>query len=337
MIDPTVTYPMCMTPHFSERPWGGQRLARVLGKDVPAEGGPYGEAWELSDHPEGRSRVANGMQAGRYFGDLLREWPQRMIGLDEAPERYPLLVKYIDAAEDLSIQVHPNDEQAPEGDRGKTECWFVMDCKPGAEIIVGLEPGVDAEGLRGAAQSGEMEEVIRRLPIYPGCFLYIPAGTVHAILGGTLICEVQQSSNTTYRLWDWNRKPARPLHIEESIAVTNYDPCALPNPTDVREQAPGDWMMLVTNEYFEVRTARMERCTRNTLEMTNPHGLIVNVVEGSGHLQCEEGEPWELKPGSTWYIPARLERWTVESGEDGLRLLVSRSLELDASTQGGGR
>jgi mannose-6-phosphate isomerase len=330
MAQDFVRYPLLMTPIFSARPWGGTRLARILGKAVPAQGGPFGESWELSDHPNGRSAIANGPYAGEQFGDLVRRFPQAMCAVQTSPERFPLLVKYIDAGEDLSIQVHPNDAQAAEvGDRGKTECWFVMDCEEGARLIFGLAPGVSAESLRQAAESGQMDASLRQIPIRPGDFLYVPAGMVHAILAGTLICEVQQSSDTTYRLWDWNRQPPRPLHIEESCRVAQYDPAQVPAASNVRELPAGRWHRLVRNEFFEVSTAVWPAAASATLEVENRHGLVLNVIEGSGRLIAPDWDAEALERGQTWFLPAGLSQWEIETGLEGLRLLMSQSLELD--------
>lgn len=324
-----VKYPLLMQPIFSARPWGGRRLAGVLGKDVPEVGGPWGEAWELSDHPAGRSAVANGPYAGAAFGELTRRFAREMCGVASAPARFPLLIKFIDAGEDLSIQVHPSDATAPAGDRGKTECWYIMDCEPGAGIVYGLADCVSAEGLRRAARSGAMEACLRRVPIRKGDFLDVPAGTVHAILAGTLICEVQQASDTTYRLWDWERQPPRPLHIEESCAVAEYDPAKTPGVVCVTALAPGAWHRLLRNEFFEVRTAAWRAGEGGAAGLANPHGLALNVVEGGGTLTAEGWAPAEtLRAGQTWFLPAGLERWSVRAGGEGLRLLASASLEL---------
>lgn len=328
MSDSFVPQPLLMTPIFSERPWGGRRLAGVLGKSVPAAGGPWGESWELSDHPSGRSAIAAGPYAGLAFGDLVRRFPGPMCAA-AAPERFPLLIKYIDAGDDLSIQVHPSDAQAAAvGDRGKAECWFIMDCEPGAEIIYGLAPDVDPDALRRAASTGAMESCIRRVPIRKGDFIDVPAGAVHAILAGTLICEVQQSSDTTYRLWDWNRQPPRQLHIEESCRVALYDSARIPAIFNVHSLPGGAWNRLLCNEFFEVHTAAWSAGARAAAHLANPHGLALNVVEGEGRLECEGCAPAELRLGQTWFLPAGLERWSVEAGSQGLRLLASASLEL---------
>ncbi|OPZ09120.1 MAG: putative mannose-6-phosphate isomerase YvyI [candidate division BRC1 bacterium ADurb.BinA292] len=332
---PFERYPLLMQPFYSPRPWGGTRLAETLHKDVPRENGPYGEAWELSDHPDGRSTVANGPYAGRLFGDLVREYPRMMCGTERVPERFPLLVKYIDAAEDLSIQVHPSDATAPAGERGKTECWYIMDCAPGAELIYGLQPGVDAERLRAAVRANRVEQVVRRIRIRPGDFVYLPPGTVHAVLGGTLLCEVQQASNATYRLWDWDRKPARALHIEESLAVADYSGQPQLKPVAVESlEATREWVTLVRNDYFEVRTARWEAGELSENSLPNPHGLILNVVAGQGSLKVEGQPPQPLRLGQTWYLPAGLTEWALEAAsveqpvDEYLRVVLSESLEL---------
>lgn len=328
MSDCFERYPLLLDPIFSARPWGGRRLAGVLGKDVPKTGGPWGESWELSDHPSGRSTVAGGPYAGIEFGELVRRFPREMCGAARGPERFPLLIKYIDAGEDLSIQVHPSDASAPRGDRGKTECWYIMDCEPGAQIVYGLAPATTPESLRRAAEDGSMADCLRRVPIQKGDFLDVPAGIVHAILGGTLLCEVQQASDTTYRLWDWDRQPPRELHIDAACAVAQYDAARTPGVCNVTALAPGAWHRLVRNAFFEVRTAAWRAGEGGDVAQANPHGLALNVVAGGGTLASAGGAgPAPLREGQTWFLPAGLERWSVAAGEKGLRLLASESME----------
>jgi mannose-6-phosphate isomerase len=322
-------YPLLMDPFFSPRPWGGDRLRELLGKQVPDEGGPFGEAWELSDHPDGFSRVANGPAAGELFGDLVRRHPRALLALDRAPARYPLLVKYIDNAVALSIQVHPDDAQArPLGERGKFECWFIIDCPPGTEIVRGLKPGVTAGILREAAIDGDLGPVLRRLPIRPGDVVTIPPGVVHALLGKTLLCEIQQAVNLTYRLWDWNRQPPRPLQIEEACAVTRYDAAPLPPPVNVSQLTGGAWQQLVRNPCFEVNTVRWSAGQHVELFAANAHGQVFNVVQGAGTLEIGGCQPERVRLGQTWFVPAGMERWSLEAEAEGLRLLVSQTTEL---------
>ncbi len=323
MSDVFPRVPLLLEPVFSERPWGGKLLESRFGKSVPP-GKTIGESWELSDHPNGRSRIAEGPFAGQEFGDVLRRFPRQMVGVDRLPERYPLLVKFIDAAEDLSIQVHPNDEQAkPKGDRGKTECWYVMECEPGAEIVFGLENGISAEDLRRGARDGSIEDMVARFPISPGMFLFVRAGTVHAILGGTVICEIQQSSDTTYRLWDWNRQPPRPLHIEESIEVTDWKASKI-SPLDVSEitQKP---RVLTDNEFFRVRVLDVDNEMALPTDLSGS-GLIIVCLKGGLTVTAPEGVS-EMNTGNTAFIPATIERATRLTGNKA-RVLLAESKEL---------
>ena len=323
-----IPYPMLMQPYLSPRPWGGEKLSELLEKETPGQGGPFGEAWELSDHPDGRSHVANGIYQGWEFGKLARTFAAALFNTRREIERFPLLIKYIDAAQDLSIQVHPSDRSAPPGERGKTECWFVMHAEPGAVMIHGLQAGVDEAALRRACAEGTVESCVRRVPIFTGDFVYIPAGTVHATMAGSLLCEVQQSSNTTYRFYDWNRQPARELHIEQALAVTNFkaDP-ADPGRFSVNDLSREIWHRLVRNEFFEVRTATWAPGQHIESLISNEHGLIVNVVAGEGTLKIDDHPVEDLKTGQTWFLPAGMAQWDLTCGDVGLRLVVSESLE----------
>lgn len=324
-------YPMRMSPFYSERPWGGRLLSTLLGKDVPDQGGPYGEAWELSDHPKGRSRIANGPYAGRTFGEVVRAFPEQMCGTAHAPQRFPLLIKYIDAGEDLSIQVHPDEPQARAyRERGKTECWYVMACRPGTQVILGLKAGVDIERLRRCAENGHIESCIRRVEIRPGDFIPIQPGTVHAILGGTLLCEIQQASDCTFRLWDWNRQPPRPLHVEDACLVTRLDGKGADNIRNVRELPPMRWHRLVRNAFFQVRVGVVAAGASFAGDRLNPHGQALNVIEGGGRL-IAGGIDQRLAIGQTWFLPAGMVEWSLVADDAGLGVLLSESMELAGS------
>lgn len=314
-----------MAPYFSPRPWGGTRLRDTLGKAVPANE-TCGESWELSDHPDGPSRIADGPFAGMLFGDLVRAQPRAMIGRDQPPPRFPLLVKYIDAAEDLSVQVHPGDAYAAQhtnGDRGKTECWYVMDCKPDGEIILGLREGVTREELAAAITAGHAVDLLVRRPIQPGTFIYVPAGTVHAILAGTLICEIQQASNATYRFYDWDRQPKRELHIEHSLAVIDY--ANLQKPVVTRtlcENASTPRISpLVTNQYFNVLALALPPGQRE--EIICEACAIINVVKGNGCINNQKANV-----GDTFFLPSACPMVAFHAGDQHFTVLVSRSMEI---------
>jgi mannose-6-phosphate isomerase len=325
--------PLPLTPHFSARPWGGEGLRKRLGKEVPEALGLVGESWELSDHPDGRSTIE-----GLPFGDLMRSNPSEMISREKAPAKYPILVKYIDAAGDLSVQVHPSNEWCRanrHNDLGKSECWYVMDCAADAKVVYGYRPGTTELDVREAIAAGTLERLLRYVPIAPGDFLTIPPGCVHAMLSGTLVCEIQQSSNTTFRIYDWNRQPARELHIEQAMQVSELDPDRLPAiqnlGTDIArsDRRPDERRTLLRNEFFTVDLYQLPPgCAVSSAALTSSTGTILNVVSGSGLLA---GTNWQhpLKLGATLFLPAGMDRNPgVQSGPEGLRILLTTSHEL---------
>lgn len=209
---------LTLNPAFHERVWGGQRLR----PSTP----PVGEAWIVHDD----SRVASGPLAGRTLAELTREDPTGVLGVEVAARhgaRFPLLVKLLDCADWLSVQVHPDDEQARrlvgEDEFGKTEAWYFLDVEPGATILAGVREGVSAAALEGAIRGGNVLDVAERQAVSAGDTVFIPAGTLHALGPGMLLYEVQQSSDTTYRVYDWDRPASagRRLHLDESVAVTD--------------------------------------------------------------------------------------------------------------------
>lgn len=212
--------PIFLSPVLKETPWGGRRLEEF--GCVLEEGKRFGEEWAISAHPNGESTVKGGEFDGMRLSQL---WAARrdLFGGMKG-ERFPLLTKIIDAADDLSIQVHPDDSYAAaheNGSLGKTECWLVLDAKPGATIVIGHNARDKAE-VKAMIEGGRWKEFVREVPVHKGDFFFIPPGTLHAIKGGTLILETQQNSDITYRVYDWGRMPggkARQLHIQQSIDV----------------------------------------------------------------------------------------------------------------------
>ncbi len=246
-------YPLLLEPALHTRVWGGRRLETVMGKKLPTDE-PYGESWELHD----TSKVTNGEYAGRTLGDLLKEFGDKLIGTESDPTQgIPLLVKILDAADWLSIQVHPNDEQAAklEGEpRGKTEAWVVLAAEPVGDkpprLVLGIKRGTTREELAQAIRDNTLENLVIYGDVETGDVLYVAAGTIHALGPGLLIYEIQQSSDTTYRLYDWARtgldgKP-RELHIDKGVQVANLE--TLPEIDHQRETKP--LMDLVRGKYF---------------------------------------------------------------------------------------
>jgi len=221
-------YPLTFEPIYKERVWGGERLREALGKELTGIA-PVGESWELVDLSGDQSRVAAGSRSGATLHDLVQMDGEALLGpaaLDG--ERFPLLVKYIDASQTLSVQVHPDSEAAPRlGGRPKSEAWYILDAEPDAVLYLGLEPGVTAASLRASLAAGEVEKLVRRIPVRRGDLFPVPPGTVHAIGAGVLLAEVQQPSDTTYRVYDWGRLgldgQPRELHVEQALQSIHFD------------------------------------------------------------------------------------------------------------------
>jgi mannose-6-phosphate isomerase len=242
------------SPIYRRYLWGGRRFAAAFGRELPS-GHDFAESWELVDRGEDQSVVASGPLVGETLGSLVRTYGERLLGAHASHTAFPLLFKFLDANQVLSVQVHPDDARASRlspPDRGKTEAWYVIDAEPGSRIYAGLREGVEPSDLAAAIRAGDCEAALHSFEPRPGDCVFIPAGTVHAIGAGLLVAEIQQSSDVTYRLFDWNRvgqdgRP-RPLHVEAGVeAVTRLGPV-----DSVRRQATSDPAVtrLVTCEYF---------------------------------------------------------------------------------------
>ena len=219
-------YPLMFHPRFKERVWGGRRLETLYGKTLPPDV-PIGESWEIADRPGDESVIANGPLAGRTLRDLMIERAPDVLG-DAAPAadgRFPLLCKILDARQKLSLQVHPPDRARHLGDP-KTEMWYIADAGPGAELFVGLKRGVTRATFEGALGSGRVADCFHRVDVTSGDVMFLPSGRVHAIGAGLVIYEIQQNSDTTFRVYDWDRvgldgKP-RELHVPQSLESIDF-------------------------------------------------------------------------------------------------------------------
>ena len=230
-------YPLRFQPLFKRYLWGGRRLSTVLGKPI-GEGADYAESWEVVDHDADQSVVSNGPLAGMTLGQLVRERGAELLGRHAAGSiasgRFPLLFKYLDCQRDLSVQVHPDDAAAARldpPDLGKTEAWVILDALPGSRVYAGLAAGVTIRAVAKAVEEGQTPRCLHSFEAQVGDVVFIPAGTVHALGAGLLVAEIQQASDTTYRLFDWNRvgpdgKP-RPLHVAEALAAIDESMCCV--------------------------------------------------------------------------------------------------------------
>lgn len=286
-----------LEPVFKEAIWGGTRLKEAFGYDIPSD--TTGECWAISAHENGECRVVGGPYDGRSLSSLWKENKSLFGGYPG--DKFPLLVKIIDAKEDLSIQVHPDDVYAglhENGSFGKTECWYILDCAPAGEIVIGHH-AKDREEMEAMVRDGQWKEFVRNQPIKKGDFFQIEPGCVHAIKGGTLILETQQSSDITYRLYDYDRlsdgKP-RQLHTEQSIAVIKA-PFEEDKTTPERTEEKGAVRThLVTCQFYSVDKYEIEGLFAKKFQkyFTN-----VSVISGSGLVN---GIP--LKAGQHFIIPA---------------------------------
>ena len=306
-------HPLLLQPRYRRYIWGGRRFATALGRDLPL-GDDYAESWELVDRGDDQSIVAAGPLEGRTLGSLVRDHGHDLLGRHAPLPAFPLLFKFLDACRDLSVQVHPDDARAAKllpPDRGKTEAWYVVDALPESRIYAGLRAGVDQTALAQAIRAGRCETVMHSFVAKPGDCIFIPAGTVHAIGAGLLVAEIQQSSDVTYRLFDWNRtgpdgKP-RPLHVDAGVeAVTRLGPV---NPVVPASSADPAMKRLVTGDFFifdEVRPAG------NWSVGGDDACHFIAVLEGMLHLD----DAWNLPPlgrGQTLLLPAVIGRQALHA------------------------
>jgi mannose-6-phosphate isomerase len=268
MSESPALYPLLFEPVLKDFVWGGRALAERLGRTLPP--GPVAESWEIAAHAEGASVVINGRWAGQPLTAVHAALGLDLIGTanDWAQARglFPLLVKLLDAHDKLSVQVHPGDEYAlaHEGNElGKTEMWVVLHAEPDARVILGVKAGTTANAFRAAIAAGTLEQCLHSVPIAAGDHVCVPSGTVHAIMGGALIAEIQQNSNTTYRVYDWNRAPGgrpRPLHVDKALDVIDFAQAEpMPRPPELIEAQDGRRRsLLCRNRYFTVERVELE-------------------------------------------------------------------------------
>ncbi len=245
---------MKLEPAFKDNLWGGTKLRTVFGKKCDYD--VIGESWELSAHPDGQSVIASGIFTGMYFGEFIEKYGHDVVGWKSSSlDRFPVLIKFIDAKKDLSIQIHPDDDYALEieNEFGKNEMWYVVDCEPGAFLYCGLKKDSSKEEIRERIENNTITDILNKIEVHKGDCVMVKAGTIHAIGAGILICEIQQNSNCTYRMYDYDRKDKfgnkRELHIDKAIDVVDvkkYKPFISDN-KDVPEGAE----VLVSCKYFE--------------------------------------------------------------------------------------
>ncbi|MDL2234246.1 class I mannose-6-phosphate isomerase [Ruminococcaceae bacterium OttesenSCG-928-L11] len=305
-------YIMKMGPAFVDYLWGGTRLVTEFGKQTDLE--RVAESWEISCHPAGLSTVENGAWAGRTLAAVLADHPKLAGTKASAFPGFPILVKLIDAKQDLSLQVHPGDEYAMkvEGETGKNEMWYVMDCDPGAEIILGFRHPISRETFRKGIEENTILEDVNRIPVQRGDCFCIPAGMIHAIGKGMLIAEVQQSSNVTYRVYDYDRRGAdgnpRELHIEKALDVTDTSVTGGRVTTQPVPVGGGRVRQLTDWEYFSARELQIDGEMPLNCGADSFHSMVC--VAGELTLRAGE-EALSLCRGESVFVPAGLGQYSI--------------------------
>ena len=330
IMPPSLTEPLRFERRLLEKVWGGRALERCLGFALPPDV-PVGETWEVVDREDVSSVVAEGEHEGRTLHELMREHGPDLLGTAPAGKggRFPLLVKYIDASQDLSVQVHPDDETARRlggGAEGKTEAWYVVDVAEGGRLYAGLKPEVTREGFTKIAAGPEVEQALLEWSVRPGDCLLVPGGTVHAIGAGVTILEVQQNSDTTYRLYDWGRlgldgKP-RDTHVDRALPCIRFgvEPRP-PSPPRWEEASPTlRTAAMARSEFFTMTALGVSGATRF---VTAGSYRILAVIAGSGELVVSaSGRRYHLDRGDVWLVPAACGEHRLEPDDCELRLVL---------------
>ncbi|MGI6141387.1 MAG: mannose-6-phosphate isomerase, class I [Caldicoprobacterales bacterium] len=307
-------YPLFFTPIHKERIWGSGKLADKYNRLL--EHDKIGESWEISCHKNGMSVISNGPLKGVGLDEAIEKYGKELLGSEVYHENYrkfPLLIKILDAADWLSVQVHPGDRYAmlhEKGELGKTEMWYIIDAEPGAKLIYGIRKGIDKATLRRNVDEGRLEECLQELEVKAGDVLYIPAGAVHAIGEGILICEIQQNSDTTYRVYDWNRVDdkgrQRELHIEKALDVIDFDAGECGTLTGLKvEERGGQRILYIACDYFAVEELRIQG--NMEIVMDGRRFQTLTCIDGQGTIEFDSGRA-ELPAGTSCLLPASLPR-----------------------------
>ncbi|QRN84482.1 class I mannose-6-phosphate isomerase (plasmid) [Chloroflexota bacterium] len=311
---------------FTEDVWGGRNLSK-FGRELP-EGKRIGQSWDIADHKDGMTEVSNGKFAGKNLTELIKKFGVELVGSKFAwfaeQAKFPLMVKLLEAGQNLSLQVHPNDAWAKthlENELGKNEMWVVLDAEPGASVTLGLAEKMTPEQLVESVKNGTVEDKINIIPIKVGDYICVPAGSIHALMAGAVVAEIQQNSNTTYRVYDWNRPgfdgKLRPLQTEQAVEVSRFDQVGLTvmPPRVVEEQDGMKREKLCVNETFTTERVYLEpgaqfngNCDGSTLE-------IWGVLEGQANVAGIE-----LDPVKFTLLPAALGTYTIQSAEGAVLL-----------------
>lgn len=321
-------YPFKFKPVYKNYIWGGRSLERFR-NDLPE--GIVAESWEVSSHPDGQSAVINGDYSGWTLTDLYRKEGRAIAGnslSQKDAERFPLLVKLIDAKNKLSVQVHPDDYYAglyENGEYGKSEGWYIIEASPGAELIYGLTPGTSKESFRKALRKGNAENFLQSISVRAGDVINIPSGTIHAIGSGILLAEVQQNSNATYRVYDYNRVGTdgkkRPLHIKKALDVIDFhaEIHRVPSPGLKIEIDGGSRKISLANHYFALELYEINGIVKE--DSSYERFYIYTFFSGKGKLDYTDGSI-NLSAGESVLVPGSLGAYEIAGELTGMRCYV---------------
>lgn len=296
--------------------WGGTRLREEYGKNIDLM--PLAETWECSVHPDGLSRIQSGTHKSKALAEVLEQHPE-YLGTKVSNNELPILVKFIDAKKDLSVQVHPDDEYAREheGDNGKTEMWYVIDAEEGASLIYGFKHKVTKEILRKAVETGTLDKHLQKVEVHKGDIYYVPAGTVHGIGAGILVAEIQESSNVTYRVYDYDRVDKsgnkRELHFDKAVQVMNMDIASGVNqkPRMVKYYPGCSRELLCRCKYFEAE--RIQVTKGFSFSVLDSSFQVLVCLDGYGQVETidADSKPMRFSKGETLFLPAGIGKCLV--------------------------
>ena len=307
---PVNLYPMLFFPVYKDYLWGGDTIKTHFNRDIPS--GIYAESWEISDREDGMSIVENGCYTGRSFKKIIQADPARVLGTKCTSPTFPLLIKILDAKDKLSVQVHPNDQTAlASGGEAKSEMWYLLGEQP-TSVYCGLKEPANRETFSKAIKDKKVASQLNELPVKKGDVVFVPGGTVHAINQHTLILEVQQNSNTTYRIDDWNRTnslgEARELHVEKALEVIEWNRQIdhLPTPSKPTTHKGYRLSTLITQPYFSMHRIELDTWASFTLSGETFHTLFVQ--EGAVQIEWSD-QMLEIPTGRSVFIPAGLDEY----------------------------
>lgn len=292
-------YPIKFENLYYERIWGGKDLEKFR-DNVPS--GIIGESWDIACHKNGTGTVINGQLRGKSFDEIIKKYGERLLGKEISSQEFPLLIKLITAQDKLSVQVHPDDEYANrvEKDSGKTEAWYVVDAQEGASLIVGTKD-CDKEKFKKAINEGKLDKYLNKIPVKKGDFFYVQSGLVHAICEGVLIAEIQQSSDTTYRVYDYNR--GREIHVDKALEVIDFNLRGENSQGIVIKKNGYDKTYLCLGKYFTIQKYEVTGSVKENSD--EKRFYLFTCVEGNGTIKYDGGEE-KILMGDSILIPATL-------------------------------